>query len=102
MTLFLLAAVLSTTEVTAARTPCCVRHPIQQATAGSVTLARLAAAAPREKTAVRTEAPIAAPTVAFLASPECSLCVAYVPPALAPRAAAATPCSERAPPSLLA
>ena len=64
--------------------------PPAQAAAGSATLARLAAAAPREKTAVRTEAPIAAPTVAFLVSPERSLCVTYVAPALAPRAAAAT------------
>ena len=98
MTLFLLAAVLSAAEVPAARTSCCVRRAPLPAAAGSTALARLASAAPREKTALRNEVPLAAPAVAFLGSPEAPLGAAYAPPAIPPRTAVATARSERAPP----
>jgi len=51
---------------------------------------------------VRTKAPLALPSADFRISPLVCHGPTYVPPALAPRAPAATPSSQRDPPDSLA
>ena len=101
MTLFLLAAVLSTADVSVARAPLCVRRAHERA-ASPIALSTRLRAAPREKTAVRTEPPLAVRVPAYGASPERRACAASSKPALASHAASAAPRSERAPPASLA
>jgi hypothetical protein len=101
VTLFLLAAVLSTADVCVAHAPLYASRAHGRA-ASSLALTKRIVAAPREKTAVRTEAPLAARVPAYCASPERRSCAAYAKPALAVRAASAAACSERAPPASLA
>ena len=84
------------------RTACCLRRALAHSEVGAVALSALAPAGHREKTAVRTEAPLAAPVAVFCVSPQRRPCAAYLPPSLAPRAPAATPSSQRAPPLSLA
>ena len=95
MTLFLLAAVLSTADVGAARTACAVSHA--RASASPIAFTRRITAPPHEKSAVRTEAPLAT-LVAYCASPQRRASAAYSKPALTRRAASAASRSERAPP----
>jgi len=99
VTLLLLVAVLSTADVGAARTACVVSRA--RASASPFALAKRITAAPREKTAVRTEAPLAAPVAAYGASPPQRASAAYSKPALTPRLASTAPRSERAPPLAL-
>lgn len=101
MTLFLLAAVLTTADVSAAPRSCCVRRANPRTEAATAVLATVAPAGPREKTAVRTEAPQAEPAPVFRISLQTRPCDSYVAPALAPRAPAATPSSQRDPPDSL-
>jgi len=102
VTPLLLAAVLSTANVPAAHGPCCVRRATPRTEAARAALATVAPAAPREKTAVRTEAPQAEPATVFRVTLQRRPCDAYAAPALAPRAPAATPSSQRDPPEPLA
>jgi hypothetical protein len=70
--------------------------------AAAVALAQPRAADEREKTALRTKAPLALPSAVFRIAPLVCHGPTYVPPALAPRAPAATPSSQRDPPDSLA
>jgi hypothetical protein len=101
VTPLLLAAVLSTADVSAARGPCCVRRATPRTEAATAALATVAPAVPREKTAVRNEAPQAEPVTVFRITLQTRSCDVYVAPALAPRAATATPSSQRDPPEPL-
>jgi hypothetical protein len=98
VTPFLLAAVVSMTEMPSAHTACCVRRALEHGKAAAVALAKPRAADDREKTALRTKAPLALPAAVFRISPLVCHGPTYVPPALAPRAPAATPSSQRDPP----
>jgi hypothetical protein len=100
VTPFLLAAVVSMTEGPSAHPASCVRRALTHCRAAAVALAT--PADEREKTALRTKAPLAPPSAVFRISPLVCLCATYVPPALAPRAPAATPSSQRDPPDSLA
>jgi hypothetical protein len=102
VTPFLLAAVVSMTEVPSAHPASCIRRALTHSRAAAVALATLRPADEREKTALRTKAPLALPSAVVRISPLVSLCATYVPPALAPRAPAATPSSQRDPPDSLA
>ena len=102
MTPLLLAAVLSTADVSAAHGPCCVRRATPRTEAARAALATVAPPAPREKPAVRTEAPQAEPATVFGVTQQRRSCAVYVAPALAPRTPAATPSSQRDPPDPLA
>ena len=102
MTPFLLAAVVSMTEMPSAHPASCVRRALQHCQAAAIALARQRPADDREKTALRTKAPLALPSAVFRISPLVCHCPTYVPPALAPRAPAATPSSQRDPPASLA
>jgi hypothetical protein len=102
VTPFLLAAVLSTADVSAVHGPCCVRRANPRTEAAAAALATVAPAGTHEKTAVRTEAPQAEPTTVFRVALQRRPCESYVAPALAPRAPAATPSSQRDPPDSLA
>jgi hypothetical protein len=96
VTLLVLVAVLSTADVGAARTACAVSRA--HVSTRPFALAKRVTAAPREKTAVRTEAPQATLVAAYCASPQRRASAAYSKPALTRRAASAAPRSERAPP----
>jgi hypothetical protein len=102
VTPYLLAAVVSMTEMPSEHPSSCVRRALQHCKAAAVSLATRRPADDREKTAVRTKAPLALPSAVFRISPLVCSCATYVPPALAPRAAAATPSSQRDPPDSLA
>jgi hypothetical protein len=102
VTAFLLAAVVSMTEGSSAHPDSCVRRELTHCRAAAIALATLRPGDDREKTAVRTKAPLALPSAVFRISPLVCHCATYVPPALAPRAPAATPSSQRDPPDSLA
>jgi hypothetical protein len=102
VTPFLLAAVVSMTELPSGHSATCVRRALQHGRAAAAALTTLRAADDREKTAVRTKAPLAVPSAVVRISPLVCRCATYVPPALAPRAPAATPSSQRDPPDSLA
>jgi hypothetical protein len=102
VTPFLLAAVVSMAEVSPAHPPSCVSRALQHCKAAALALAARRPADDREKSALRTKAPLALPSPVFRISPLVCHCATYVPPALAPRAAAATPSSQRDPPGSLA
>jgi hypothetical protein len=102
VTLFLLATLLSTAEVPALRTACCLRRALANPDAAAAAFAAHAPDGHRDRMAVRTEAPLAAPVAAFGITPQRRRCGEYLPPALAPRAPLATLRSERAPPCSLA
>src|SRR5262245_66688892 len=90
------------TEMPSAHTASCVRRALEHGKAAAVALAKPRAADDREKTALRTKAPLALPSAVFRISPLVCHGPTYVPPALAPRAPAATPSSQRDPPISLA
>jgi hypothetical protein len=102
VTPFLLAAVVSMTEMPSAHPASCVRRALLHCKAAAVALATPRPADEREKTALRTKAPLALPSADFRISPLVCHGPTYVPPALAPRAPAATPSSQRDPPDSLA
>jgi hypothetical protein len=102
VTPFLLAAVVSMTEVPSAHPASCIHRALTHCRAAAVALATLRPADEPEKTALRTKAPLALPSAVFRISPLVCLCATYVPPALAPRAQAASPSSQRDPPDSLA
>ena len=102
MTPLLLAALLSTADASAAHGPCSVRRATPKTEAARAVLATVAPAAPREKAAVRTEAPQAEPATVFRVTLQTRSCDVYVAPSLAPRTPAATPSSQRDPPEPLA
>jgi hypothetical protein len=102
VTSFLLAAVVSMTEVPSSHPASCIRRALMHRRAAADALATLRPADEREKTALRTKAPLALPSSDFRISPLVCLCATYVPPALALRAPAATPSSQRDPPDSLA
>jgi len=102
VTPLLLAAVLSTADVSAAHGPSSVRRATPKTEAAKAALATVAPADPREKAAVRNEAPQAEPATVFRVTLQAPSCDAYVPPSLAPRTPAATPSSQRDPPEPLA
>jgi hypothetical protein len=102
VTPLLLAALLSTANASAAHGPCCIRRATPKTEAARAALATVAPAAPREKTAVRTEAPQAEPATVFRITLQRRSCDVYAAPSLAPRTPAATPSSQRDPPEPLA